>query len=154
MEFFDDLKQKVTVTGKQAADKVKELTDVVRMKAQISSEKSTVTAQYGAIGKKLAEHPSESDEERFAGELAVIRAAEEKIAELEAQVSKIEGTVICPTCGAKVEKSDAFCSKCGTKIEHVEESVAEKAEEILEEAAEKAAEAVEEVKAKIEEAAE
>ena len=48
---------------------------------------------------------------------AEIDEINEKINELSAKLSEIKDVNICPSCGAEVSKSSAFCAKCGEKID-------------------------------------
>ena len=48
MAFFTDMKRSLTETGKQVAQKTKELSDTVQLKAQLSREKEALNRQYAA----------------------------------------------------------------------------------------------------------
>ena len=53
MAFFTDMKRSLTETGKQVAQKTKELSDTVQLKTQLSREKEALNRQYAQIGKKV-----------------------------------------------------------------------------------------------------
>ena len=103
MAFFTDMKRSLTEAGKQVAQKTKEVSDTVQLKTQISREKEAVNRQYAQIGKKVFEAANAADEEAYSAEFALLR----------------EGFIHCPECGARIEKTAAFCSKCGAKIAEV-----------------------------------
>ena len=46
MAFFTDMKRSLTETGKQVAQKTKELSDTVQLKTQLSREKEALNRQY------------------------------------------------------------------------------------------------------------
>jgi len=116
MAFFTDMKRSLTETGKQVAQKTKELSDTVQLKTQISREKEALERQYAQIGKKVFEAAAAADEETYTAEFALIRESLKTIDELQDKLSTLEGFIHCPECGAKIEKTAAFCSKCGAKI--------------------------------------
>ena len=53
-------------------------------------------------------------EEEFAGMIASLADAEEKVKRYREQIQDIKGVVRCPQCGAEVQSGSAFCSSCGT----------------------------------------
>ncbi len=116
MAFFTDMKRSLTETGKQVAQKTKELSDTVQLKTQLSREKEALNRQYAQIGKKVFEAANAADEEAYTAEFALIRESLKTIDELQDKLSTLEGFIHCPECGAKIEKAAAFCSKCGAKI--------------------------------------
>ena len=116
MAFFTDMKRSLTETGKQVAQKTKELSDTVQLKTQLSREKEALNRQYAQIGKKVFEAANGADEEIYTAEFTLIRESLKTIDELQDKLSTLEGFIHCPECGAKIEKASAFCSKCGAKI--------------------------------------
>ena len=119
MAFFTDMKRSLTEAGKQVAQKTKEVSDTVQLKTQISREKEAVNRQYAQIGKKVFEAANTADEEAYSAEFALIRESLKTIDELQDKLSTLEGFIHCPECGARIEKTAAFCSKCGAKIAEV-----------------------------------
>ena len=119
MAFFTDMKRSLTEAGRQVAQKTKEVSDTVQLKTQISREKEAVNRQYAQIGKKVFEAANTADEEAYSAEFALIRESLKTIDELQDKLSTLEGFIHCPECGARIEKTAAFCSKCGAKIAEV-----------------------------------
>ena len=128
MAFFTDMKRSLTETGKQVAQKTKELSDTVQLKTQLSREKEALNRQYAQIGKKVFEAANEADEEAYTAEFTLIRESLKTINELQDKLSTLEGFIHCPECGAKkpeesgrwtcscgTENSGNFCSNCGAK---------------------------------------
>lgn len=72
MAFFTDMKRSLTETGKQVAQKTKELSDTVQLKTQLSREKEALNRQYAQIGKKVFEAANEADEEAYTAEFTLI----------------------------------------------------------------------------------
>jgi len=117
MAFFDELSKTLSSKGKVAAQKAKDVAEVVQMKTQISSDKAKLKELYAAIGnlyfKKYRDNP-ENDFQTFFPEIEKTLA---HIAELEAKVRELDGTLVCASCGATLKKNDGFCSKCGARAE-------------------------------------
>ena len=40
-----------------------------------------------------------------------------KIAELEASLTGMDGCIFCSECGARIDKNSKFCMKCGTAVD-------------------------------------
>ena len=119
MAFFTDMKRSLTETGKQVAQKTKELSDTVQLKTQLSREKEALNRQYAQIGKKVFEAANEADEEAYTAEFTLIRESLKTIDELQDKLSTLEGFIHCPECGAKIEKAvdpepcKAEATQCG-----------------------------------------
>ena len=71
MAFFTDKKRSLTETGKQVAQKTKELSDTVQLKTQLSREKEALNRQYAQIGKKVFEAANEADEIQLCEDLKI-----------------------------------------------------------------------------------
>lgn len=93
MAFFTDMKRSLTETGKQVAQKTKELSDTVQLKAQLSREKEALNRQYAQIGKKVFEAANEADEEAYTAEFTLIRESLKTIDELQDKLSTLEGFI-------------------------------------------------------------
>lgn len=169
MNFFEDLGKTLSGRGKEAVNKAKGLTDVLKLKAQLSSEKAKLNETFQAIGKKYYEtYKTEGPAEEFVTEFLAAEAAQNRISALEDEICAMEGCRTCPECGAKLSREDAFCSKCGAKMpvkpseaettivneDDEAEETCETSEDICEEAAEEVCEKAEEACEACEEAAE
>ena len=117
MAFLDEVKRSLSSTGKTVAKKTKEITETMQLKSQISTEKATIERLYTSIGKQVLEAAMEEDEKRFFTEFGSIRKSMKKKAELEKELSSLDGCFYCSECGARIDKSSVFCSHCGAKVE-------------------------------------
>lgn len=116
MAFFDELSKTLSVKGKEAAQKAKDVAEVVQMKTQISSDRAKLKELYAAIGTLYFKKYRENPENEFQTFFPEIERTLLHIAELEAKVRELDGSAVCPSCGAAVKKNDGFCSKCGAKV--------------------------------------
>lgn len=131
MAFFSDLKRGLTITGQTVAQKTKEISETVQVKSQINTEKETITRLYAAIGKQVFEAAAEEDEKKFFTEFGSIRKSVNKIEDLEAQLTGMDGCIFCSECGARIDKNSTFCSKCGARIDKNKMKVGEAVAEAL-----------------------
>ena len=116
MAFFDDLTRVISDKSREAAEKVKDMTDVISLKSKLSTEKERVNSAYIGLGKYYYEQNQEQELPQFEPEFRVIRTGLIRIAELEDEIMELEGTRICPECGAKLARGARFCSVCGAPM--------------------------------------
>lgn len=118
-EYVENAKKAVTSATKKVVKKSGEIYEATKISLKISALKSDIDEKYCEIGKaayksyKGEEISSELAEKTF----AEIDEINEKINELSAKLSEIKDVNICPSCGAEISKSSAFCAKCGEKID-------------------------------------
>lgn len=127
MAFLDELGRVISDKSKEAAEKVKDLTGVIQLKTRLSAEKDKVNKAYINLGKAYYDRHEASAEEEYAADFELIRVGLMKMAELEDEISELEGNRVCAECGAKVEKNAQFCSRCGAPMEEKSASDAEEA---------------------------
>lgn len=124
MAFIEEVRRGLSNTGKQVAKKTKEISESVQLKSQIAAEKATIERLYTSIGKQVFEAAREEDEKKFYTEFGSIRKSIKKKAELEDELSSLDGMCYCPECGARIDKHSIFCSRCGKKIDLNKKEVA------------------------------
>lgn len=117
MAFLDELGKVISDKSKEAAGKVKDLTGVLQLKSRLASEKEKVNKAYINLGKAYYDRHDAAAEEDYAEDFELVRTGLMRMAELEDQISELEGNRICADCGAKVDKEAQFCSKCGAQME-------------------------------------
>jgi len=167
MAFFEEIGKTLAGKSKEAAQKAKDVAEVLQLKTQISSEKGKVKELYAAIGAVYFKKNRENEEDEYKMFFPEIEKALAHIGELETKVRELEGAHVCASCGAPLRKGDAFCCKCGAAVEAekadgegsevtditvdgetveetAEETVAEAVEETAEETANETAEEAEE----------
>ena len=137
MAFFDNLGKKAQDMASAAGEKAKMAADTAKLNMQIASEQREIEKDYKTIGEwYMAEHADEAPE-AIADVVAAIKAAKEKIAELEEakeqrksgsdDVIPAEGAVaeeaccaaapemkVCPVCGNASQGK--FCPQCGAPM--------------------------------------
>jgi RNA polymerase subunit RPABC4/transcription elongation factor Spt4 len=115
MDFFTDLGNKITSTGKTVADKAKDLTELTRLNARVVSEEGKLSKAYCEIGKLYyAQSKGELDGpyEEYA---AAASASLSEITALKEQIKNLKGVRVCVQCGREIGKNDLYCSSCGAR---------------------------------------
>lgn len=131
-EMFDKLKEQayklkdsaVKIT-KTVVDKTNNVASRTKIKFAISETQDKVKSIYAEIGKIVYDkYKSEGDVcECMTEKCAKIDALMEEIADLKEQLADLKETVRCPHCDAYNNADDAYCSKCGGKMDNEEEQV-------------------------------
>ena len=116
MDFFNNLGKTLSEKSRDAAKKAKDMADIVRINGQISAEEDKVLKSYQAIGKAYYELHRQDEDDPFAGHFMEIEEAEAKIAQYKAEVQKLKGSSVCPSCGAEVKMGTLYCANCGGKL--------------------------------------
>lgn len=115
MAFLENLGK----AAQAAAKKSGELVEVTKLNVNINSEEDKIQKLYAQIGKSIYERYSAtgevSDEIRETCEAITVH--EQNIKGLREKIADIKGTKQCVGCGAEMEKTQIFCSKCGAKNE-------------------------------------
>lgn len=88
MDFFS----KLSVKGKEAADKAKDLAEIAALKAQIVTSESVIKKTYTEIGKLYYEqHAQEAVDESMKSQFETIEKEKKEIADLQAKIDVIKG---------------------------------------------------------------
>jgi len=119
MSFLDDVGKKIAQTSKDAAQKVKDITETVKLNGLISDEESRIKDLFAQIGNAYYETYGSAPEQKFLEYVAGINAAKAKIADCKEQIGQLKGIVKCSKCGGDVQPGVPFCTGCGNKIEQV-----------------------------------
>ncbi len=119
MAFLENLGKKVGEAAQAAAKKSGELVEVTKLNVSINSEEDKIQKLYTQIGKTVYEKFAASgmaDDEVLESCNSIV-AIEQNIKVLREKIAEVKGTKQCVGCGIEMERSQVFCSKCGTKNE-------------------------------------
>lgn len=118
MAFFENLSEIISGKGKEAADAAKKMAEIANLKGKISGVETEIKKNYRKIGEayyeayKAAEVTCEFEEY-----VQAIRDAKKTIEELNFKLNELKGELVCKGCGSQIKADNAFCPKCGTKVE-------------------------------------
>lgn len=121
MAFLEELGKTITDKSREVVEKAKDLTEVLQLKSQISSERAKLNDAYTSIGKTYFKIHDDEVEKAYAEDFDAVRACLAKIEALEEEISVLEGVRICAECGAKVSKDSIYCGKCGAFMDKKQE---------------------------------
>lgn len=113
MAFLDEIGNKISKVGQDAATKAKKLVDVSKLNGLIADEEKRINACFLQIGKIYFETHAETPGPLFAQKIAEIQEAKEKILTYSEKVKQLKGIEQCPNCGGEVPFGASFCNSCG-----------------------------------------
>ncbi len=119
MAFFENLGQNISNKSAAAAQKVKDVTEMTKLNSAISTEEKKINEYYTAIGRKFYEANVENAPEEYVNFFNNIKESNGLIEDYKKQIAALKKTVTCPGCGNEVEKTSAFCNKCGYNMKDV-----------------------------------
>lgn len=129
--FWDDLKGKFSEAkegagklAKIALDKTTNAVDITKLNIAKGEAENKINKLYAKIGEIIFEQYKDGkDFEDVIKECLIeIDKFKEESENLKAQIAALKSTAPCPECGQQNDKSNEFCSKCGTKLAKAEES--------------------------------
>lgn len=126
MAFLENLGKKIGETAQAAAKKSNEIVETTKLNANINAEEDKIHKLYSQMGKTVFAKFSETGttEEYLREACEQIIAHEENIKVLREKISELKGIKACISCGAEMERTQVFCSKCGAKNEIVQAEAA------------------------------
>ena len=142
MDFFDNLGKKLTNASQSAVQKTKEVADITKLSAEVSTEERKLNDCYNAIGKLYVSLHHDDYEEAFEKYFKFVKEYEARIQDCKQQIKDIKGIMTCEKCGADIPAGSMFCGKCGAPVAEGKDEVNSE-EEAVEEAAESEPERVE-----------
>lgn len=120
MALWNDLAKGASDAASVVAKKTGELTSIAKIKITLKSEEVKLSECFEEIGRLY--YAGLKDGADNAEEVsAVVSEADgivTKIAEINAELARLQKIVVCPGCGEKISDEAAFCQYCGAKIEH------------------------------------
>ncbi len=119
MAFFENLGQNITNMGAAATQKTKDITEMSRLNKNISVEEKKIIDYYTAIGRKFYDTNEDDVPAEYVNFFNNIKESMALIEDYKKQVAALKKTVACPGCGNEVEKTAAFCNKCGYNMKEV-----------------------------------
>lgn len=126
--------EKINAFTQGAVNKSRELAEIAKLNLEIGNEEAVIRQAKADIGDYVAAAGLLSENETVAAELAKISAAQQIIQQHRERIAQLRDLVICPACGAEVDRGSRFCNYCGTPLpQPAEEPAEEPAQEPAEE---------------------
>lgn len=125
-EMFDKIKEQaykakdgaVKLT-KTVIGKTNNVVNQTKVKFAISETEDKIKEIYCEMGKTAYERYKDSGNccESVAEKCGKIDALMDELSDLKEQLAELKETVKCPNCGGYNHTDDAYCSKCGEKLQ-------------------------------------
>lgn len=117
MAFLENLGKRVGEAAQAAAKKSGELVETTKLNVNISSEEDKIQKLYTQIGKALYEKYTAAGvtDDDVKESCEAVKVHEQNIKALRDKILELKGTKLCINCGTEMERTQIFCSKCGTK---------------------------------------
>lgn len=119
MEFLDNAVTKAKEVFDVACQKTGEVIGTSKQKIDIASMESKRSKDFEALGKLYFELVKEQEIENQSIKDIVdeIKAKNEKISNLQAELNAIKNKKLCDNCKCYVENDAQFCKNCGAKLD-------------------------------------
>lgn len=116
MAFFDDLASQITRVGNSAVQKTQAATEVAKLNGQISADEKRIQSLYTNLGVMYFQKYGEDPDPDFIGICQEISHSQERIAFFRHQILEARSQMLCPSCGAVIDKGATFCGYCGYRM--------------------------------------
>lgn len=116
MAFFEQLGKRLTDAGQNVAQQTKNLADITQLNGAISDKEKRISQLFMSIGQAYYEGHRQDPAAENREAIGEIDALYAEIAQNREKIKQIKGVTKCPSCGADVPLSAAFCNACGAKI--------------------------------------
>lgn len=119
MAFLENLGKKVGEAAQAAAKKSGELVEITKINVNINSEEDKIQKLYNQIGKRVYEKYSAAGavDADLKESCEAIKVHEQNIKNLKEKILEVKNLKQCISCGNDMERTQLFCSKCGTRNE-------------------------------------
>ena len=119
MSIWDEIAKGASDAANYAVKKPGEVTTLAKMKLALHTEETKLTECYTDIGRLYYVYQRDGKDlvADIASRIAEADASHEKIAAIKAEIADLQDSVICSSCGSKINKAFEFCPICGTKQE-------------------------------------
>ena len=119
MDFFSKLGKKASKAYGATAEKTSKIAKEAKLKMKMNENKSDIKDLYIQIGKKVYEkHVREENIDintELEEECTKIDVLSAEIETCLKSILELKDQKVCPKCNSKIDKSDAFCPRCGEK---------------------------------------
>jgi hypothetical protein len=123
MAIWNDLAKGASDAANVVAKKTGELTNIAKIKITLKSEEAKLSECFEEIGRLYYAHLHDGvdNAEEIGSIVSEADGIVAKVADVSAELAKLQKSVVCPACGEKISDEAAFCQFCGAKLEHEEE---------------------------------
>lgn len=117
MVFFEKMGETLSMKGREATQKAKDLTELAKLNAKVGQLEGKIKTWYQVIGEKVYHSEKDQDHAGLEAEFDMITEMFSEIGQIKKQIAALKGLQECPSCRAQVDENARFCPKCGAKLE-------------------------------------
>lgn len=119
MEYINKIGEEIGKAVRFISKETGKIVESAKLTYTASDIESQLNKIYSAIGKSFYDACIEEDSipEEFSGEFECIAELKRQLENAKDKISEIKSTKKCPACSALVRDNDAYCKKCGAKLE-------------------------------------
>ena len=117
MAFYDVIGKKISEKRQDVYKYGRNVAESVKLNSMISDEEKYINELCLEIGKEYVSLFRGQYHESLKEKSILVNNSYERIDEYKRLLSEVNKTVICQSCGSKVDNKAVFCSVCGAKIE-------------------------------------
>lgn len=115
-QFFEQVGKKVSKTSQEAVKKTKDLTEIAKIKAQITDEEKRLNKIYMNLGQQYYQLKGENPDLIFNDLCKAIESCLQNIDRYNVMVNEIKGIKRCSVCGTEMSIASTYCQCCGHKL--------------------------------------
>lgn len=118
MDFFNDAVNKTKEVFETVSKKTGEVITTEKHKFNMASIETKRDKDFIALGKIYFEMIKDDDsaEEQVKEIVENIKSKTDEIERLSGEIQSAKNKLICPKCGASIDKNSLYCNICGEKI--------------------------------------
>lgn len=116
MAFINDIRNKITQAGQSTVQKGKDLSEVSRLNNIISTTENQINELYAKIGYEIYRTYADSPLPVVADLIGQVKDLSQNIENCKMQINTINAAILCPQCGAKINKKMVYCYTCGYNL--------------------------------------
>lgn len=131
MDFFSKLSKKASETYQFTKEKATNISEELKIKGKMNDLKENVEDLYIEIGKTVYSELKDGKnvaEEDILNKCNEISEKNDEISKLKEKLLTLKKLKTCINCGAKIDRNDMYCSKCGKEQPKEENVEVEKSE--------------------------
>lgn len=116
MGFLDNVSQKLTQVTQTTVQKTKDFTDTAQLNRAVTETEKARQEAFAALGEQYFALFGSCAAPELQTLCGNIRALNDKLQSLQADIEAIKATAYCPSCGTKLADDPVFCTNCGHKL--------------------------------------
>ena len=118
MGVLEDVLLNAKLAVENVGKKATEIADLSKLKMSAAQLSREISNQFELIGRAVydADKAGENADQAVKEGMEAVDALYQELNAVTEKIQELKKTVTCPEFGARLEKGNAFCPKCGAKL--------------------------------------